>query len=611
MKHTKTAKKTIGGLRAVDDNDFKYTLDAGRIEFIKVIYPHLDTIITNINNINWGSYSYTGPDILTKVFTNLNGNELEDTNDKYVEPSGDEEVAKVVFLKTVPVYISKTDPIDITYLGGIVYELLNKTYNNTVDLLQYCDPTSDIDININKIPNQTIEPYNKSDIQIIQTKSLPTEGHVILLKAGEMGHTRVKVDYTDLINKSDEVLSDDNDFKFSNDIDFTFIRNFYDLERKITPYYQHLTKWIFTQFKDCFENENLIGLTTSDLLYDLVEDDLVEYHELSGLVDDFEQGYLTTKIGKCFLIGFLTRNGGINPEDDISSISQNARMYKIQLIAKTNGENHKYDHLVEMIINFEYDSVGTSLNMPNKTGIDVYNRFDHVYHQSISKLMSDNTVAMKDRQIFIENLSEEHMHKAINHIKRMLYIIELINQNKNDFFKLNRYGVTFDPGSPVLIFYNYIKSVIKSKKKLPIKAYQASDGTISSFEFIDPKNILLSYILLFLYGSGISYMIPHIQYYKQVFADDIDIVKNNIPEEFTDFETATFVTIRDVFLKSAYTENEKYNELRETIQAVFGGGKRKKIKRRSKKRRITKKIKKGVKRSVSRKVSRKVTRKVL
>ena len=73
MKHTKTAKKTIGGLRAVDDNDFKYTLEAGRIEFIKVIYPHLDTIITNINNINWGSYSYTGPDILTKVFTNLNG----------------------------------------------------------------------------------------------------------------------------------------------------------------------------------------------------------------------------------------------------------------------------------------------------------------------------------------------------------------------------------------------------------------------------------------------------------------------------------------------------------------------------------------------------------
>ena len=113
MKHTKTAKKTIGGLRDVVNEDFKYTLDAGRIEFIKVIYPHLDTIINNLNSINWGSYSYTGPDILTKVFTNIHGDDLDEhTNLKDAQHHDN----KVVFLKTVPVYISKTDPIDITYL---------------------------------------------------------------------------------------------------------------------------------------------------------------------------------------------------------------------------------------------------------------------------------------------------------------------------------------------------------------------------------------------------------------------------------------------------------------------------------------------------------------
>jgi len=581
MKHTKTAKKTIGGLREVDDSDFKYTLDAGRIEFIKAIYPHLDTIVNNINGIKWGSYSYTGPDILTKVFTHVHGDVLEDNSTAFVPPSEDEEVAKVVFLKTVPVYIRNTDPIDITYLGGIVYELLNKTYNETVGLLQYCDPTSDIDINVNKIPNQIIEIYNDSKIQITQNQSLPTEGHVITVDGGKT----VKVDYTDLINMSDRVLPD-HDFKFYSDSGFTFIRNFYDFERKITPYYQDLTRWVFAEFEKCFENENLTRLTNSDQFYDLQKDDLMEYHELSGLVDDVEQGYLTKKIGKCFLIGFLTRNGGINPEDDISPINKNARMYKIQLIAKTNGKNRKYDHMMEMIINFEYDSVGTSLNKSNEMNIHGYNSIAHVYHQSITKLMSDNATALKDRQSFIEKLSEEHIHKAINHIKRMLYLIEIINKNKNRFFKLDRWGIRFDPSSPVITFYNYIKLMIKNKKRLPIKAYQAPDGTISSFEFIDPKNVLLAYIMLFSYGSGINYMTTNITYYEKVFTSEI--VNKNIPPEFTDFKSPKLETIKDIFLESAYTENKKYNELIGTIQTAFEGGKRNKNKRR-----VTHKIKRG------------------
>lgn len=598
MKHTKTAKKTIGGLRDVVNDDFKYTLDAGRIEFIKVIYPHLDTIINNLNSINWGSYSYTGPDILTKVFTNLHGDDLDEPT--YLKDAQRDD-NKVVFLKTVPVYISKTDPIDITYVGGIVYELLNKKkkYNNAVDLLQYCDPTSDIDINLKKIPDQIIETYTNNDIQIVHNKSLPTEGHVITYNKDRK--TRVKVDYTDLINRSNELP--DNDLRYHFDGEFTFIRNFYDLERKITPYYQHLTKWIFTQFKNCFENDNLAGLRTSDLLYDLEEDDLVEYPELLGLVGDVEQGYLTKKIGKCFLIGFLTRNGGINPEDDILPMDDNARTYKIQLIAKTNGENHKYDHLVEILINFTYDSFETSKKSRNdELWVDSYNGIERVYHQSISKLMSDNILALKTRENFIEDLSTEFIHKAINHINRMLYIIELINQNKTDFFKLNKWGIVFNPASPVLEFYNYIKGMIMRKKKLPIKAYQASDGTISSFEFIDPKNILLSYIMLFVYGIGTHHMINIINYYEQVFKDDIDIMKNNIPKEFTDFKKPTLDTIETVFLKSAYTENQKYNELIGIIKTGINGGKRKKNKRRSKKRRITKKIKNVVRKSRARKV---------
>ena len=97
--------------------------------------------------------------------------------------------------------------------------------------------------------------------------------------------------------------------------------------------------------------------------------------------------------------------------------------------------------------------------------------------------------------------------------------------------------------------------------------------------------------MLFVYGisTGTPYMINIINYYEQVFKDDIDIMKNNIPKEFTDFKNPTLDTIETVFLKSAYTENQKYNELMGIIKTLINGGKRKKNKRRSKKRRITKK----------------------
>jgi len=599
MKHTKIAKKIMGGLRDVTDDDFKYTLDKGRIEFIKAIYPHLGTIINNINAIEWNTYNYTGPDILTKVFTNLN-NETEE---------------KVVFIKTEPIYINQTDPIDIIYLGGIVYELLNKEYDN-VNLLRYTDPTSDIDININKIPNQDIVVYTDGDIPIQINSGLETCPGTV--KAINNKNELVDVTYTELAVMSNEI-ADETKERFNEQ--FTLIRNFYDLERKLTPYYRHLTTWMFDEFVKCFDTENLKGLTTSSSFYDLQEKDLKDYHELSGLVDDVEQGYLTKKIGNCFLIGFLTRIG-TDPQDDISSMDSNARMYKIQLIAKTNGENSKYDHMMEMIILFKYESVGgdvgKALTQREKLFIQKYKDNDHIYHQNMIKLMVDNTKALKDRQIFIEDLSERYVHKAFNHIKRMLYLIELINKNKNSFLKTDKYGITVASGNAIFDFYTYIQTMIKNKKKFPIKAYLAPDGTISSFEFIDPKNILLAYIMLFLYGCGFNNEYTNLQYYINTYKPvggnlseeekrrtALAIISANIPDDFKDIENGELKkgsngegaskVIVNILLESNYTENNKYNELMSTIKKVFVGGvggrktKRRKTKKRKTKKRKTQK----------------------
>lgn len=594
MTKNKTFRKKIGGLRTLLDSEFKYTLDKGRIDFAKAIYPHLDTVIENINAIEWNSYNYTGPDILTKVFTNLHEDE-----DQGYNPDGDVK-PDVIFLKTVPVYISKTDPIHIMYMGGIVYELLNKTYQTSVDMIQYCDPTSDIDINLINIPRQMIEEYKDDKIKVMVNEDLPTEGNIITINNTE-------VPYKDLISKSDETL-EDNDYAFHSDSDFTFIRNFYDLEGKITPYYQHLTQWIFNQLTNCFENDNLNELMNSNLFEDLNENNLIDYEEFYGLINDVDQGYLIKKIGKCFLVGFLSRIGNIrqgfepSPQDDISSINDNSRMYKVQLIAKTSGENSNFDHLMELIVNFKYDSLDIATEkkplgvFKPSSSIQKYNSLDNIFHQNMAKLMLDNISAFKEREVFITESSPQYVHKAINHVKRMLYLLELINKNKNDFFEIteNKYffgiagvSMTTKSGpSSLNSFFNLIYKMIKDNKRFPIKANTTSDGLIRSFEYINPMDILLSYIMLYLLGMGHLTIVNNLNKLTNGLKLSSETLKENIPNEFADLpnnEKEKMKEKTNIFLNSDYKENNKYTELMTKLNVIHGGGKKNKRRTKNKK----------------------------
>lgn len=90
-------------------------MNEGRIDFVKTVYPHLDIVIENINAIEWNMYNYTGPDILTKVFSNIFEND-----DEYQENSTTT-TKNVIFLKTVPVYTQTYNSSD-----HIFYQNVNK-----------------------------------------------------------------------------------------------------------------------------------------------------------------------------------------------------------------------------------------------------------------------------------------------------------------------------------------------------------------------------------------------------------------------------------------------------------------------------------------------------
>ena len=175
----------------------------------------------------------------------------------------------------------------------------------------------------------------------------------------------------------------------------------------------------------------------------------------------------------------------------------------------------------------------------------------------------------------------------------MLYLLELINKNKNDFFEEiteNKYlfgikgiGMTTKSGpSSLNSFFHLIYKMIKNNKRFPIKANTTSDGLISSFEYINPMDILLSYIMLYLLGMGHLTIVNNLNKLTSILKLTSEILKENIPNEFADLPNIDKKKT-NIFLNSDYKENNKYTELIAKLNVIHGGGKKNKRRTNNKK----------------------------
>ena len=123
----------IGGFKnKVSDIDFKYTTDPSRIFWVKTFYPHLGTLVSAIQRIDYNSYEYTGNFIFKlEILERDNSNEENPYDYLY---------------KVEHIHLDR-DSLSYYFFGGICYELLND-FNKTPPLSNYVDPTGDIDIAI-------------------------------------------------------------------------------------------------------------------------------------------------------------------------------------------------------------------------------------------------------------------------------------------------------------------------------------------------------------------------------------------------------------------------------------------------------------------------------
>lgn len=100
---------------------FKYTFNVERKAWIKNLYPYADVFLDVVRDINWNQYKYDGIGEY-KVYG----------ENRYVE----------IACKSGTV--GAPNPV-CNFVGGCVYELLNKLYPN-VNLHKYCDVTGDVDV---------------------------------------------------------------------------------------------------------------------------------------------------------------------------------------------------------------------------------------------------------------------------------------------------------------------------------------------------------------------------------------------------------------------------------------------------------------------------------
>jgi len=387
---------------------------------------------TNIKRNIWTKYnSKRINNILEILMTKINfKSDLSSNVDvSFYKISDDNEI----LIDKKNILIDLKEEFTYTLLGGIVYNLLYKKFVN-IDLNNFVDHTSDIDIVINK-PQFNDNEYINNYIR----------------------------EHNDEINTYIEAIIIDKDGK-----------------KQLNSLYENYSHKIYNELLENLNIENIDMKNT-------VKFDINEYAEYNELIntDSPENVFLHNEIGNAHLIRIYN--------------NQNNNL-KIQLVLKIQHYNETViDHIFEIIINCatcewidllkikekRFDVINISLNNVN-TDINI---------QKIKGLVTDNFEAYKDRKQNLELnylKSENFHHKPINHIGRLLYLLFIFkNMKNNDYIRnnINEFCIYFT-------FYinKYINKKIDVLKYFIINKYNYYEYNIIDIKIID---ILKAFIDIF------------------------------------------------------------------------------------------------------------------
>lgn len=349
----------VGGLRRnIRSYDFKYTLDTTRKNWIKSVFPHVETLVNIVAGIPYHKYNYHG-DIIYTTRGIISSQEY----DTFAESSKNQEMDtyEIVFQDRV---VLPENSLHYNFFGGICFELLNDTYPN-VNLYDFVDPTSDIDINISFKMND----YAKKKTQISRDN---------FKRIGDdPRYEDIDVNLFLVVNPTIGELT---------------------IPPYLNPYFRDLSNFIFEHMA--------VELNQTNLSFEnSVPFDINEYVLIDDKVKKEEFGYAVVDIANSHakLIRYL---------------DSDEKTLRIQIVLKiiVDGESI-IDHLLEFLINPD-----------NNDNADEILSLEKYKISSLYILLENNVRAYNERKVLLD-VAGPVMHKPINHLTRFIYLLDLIKKN--------------------------------------------------------------------------------------------------------------------------------------------------------------------------------------
>jgi len=333
---------------------------------------------TSEERIVWCKNIYNGLSVLISTIKNIRWEEYEFDNEceyeyLYLKDQEDDNIYSSLDVKRM--HTKPESRLSYQIFGGASYEILNKTNYSLVNLRDFMDPTGDVDIRI-YIPML----YND---EISNNKKI-YDVHLPLLESNGKMHT----------------------------------------------YLSTTIDWCFNQFLEQLNMHDLSALFPNSIPFDIAE-----YSEIpiESRVSDLCFKDVIIPNSHCHLVSFY---------------APKMNLFKIQFVIKISDSNVVIlDHLIELIfMNFSntstyenkkyipdiihYENLSSVRRkvtghceylQRNKVNCDIDYNID-----ALDTLLNDNFRAYEHRQAIFKHDIQSLYHKSINHIARIIYLLELV-----------------------------------------------------------------------------------------------------------------------------------------------------------------------------------------
>ena len=511
-----------------DDLDFRYTFSKNRIKWITNIYPYSYIFLEIPNLIEWGEFQYRGPcEICIQ-----NDEENDEEDDKEDDPKFNPNLTSnaALYTDSIGLVSSTSDLPKYIFFGGCAYEIISRKYPK-VNLNEFIDPTGDIDI-------------------LLQLPKL------------KLLNTNIKNDVPTNFNQNEYIFVQSDR---TNEI---------DPPTWLNSYICALGQWLVESITNVLTLELETPEKIRTIFPDIKEFDIDRYDELKPYYKKEKLGYNLKDIhGLIYIASFIVGD-----------------MYKIQVIMKIGNE---IDHVLE----FVYTGITCKYKAYFKT-----NNKDETYFSidingieykidDVSELIIGNLNAYAIRNQIVHEKYKISYHKAINHVGRLLYLLELeyqyttpkkgwrkdynylvLSSTKSEIFFSKMISILFEPAydtfekfKSMIYINNFDKEQILKMTKINYSVRMSIIGEymLNNLYFFYVKNSRLIKI------PFIDIIIGYNKYFSLVRTPGNYFIKNfyfmNI---LTDIQ---YQTLHDVFIQEYITEDERiqHNKAAKKIQSFL------------------------------------------